>query len=164
MSEPTARPERGPKGYAFPSGSDLLLRWTDAEERLREARFYWLATTNPDGTVRVRPIWGAWIDGCFYFDGHPATGWARNLARDPRASIHLESAAQVVIVEGHVEDLESTDVELGELIVAAWSQKYGRLAPDPVGQGVFRLVPTRARGWSEDLSDGTVWSFEGCPS
>ena len=73
--------------------------------------------------------------------------------------MHLESAADVVIVEGMCEDLESTDPELGERIVSAWSAKYGRLAPDPVGRGIFRLVPERARGWSEDLSDGTVWSF-----
>ena len=164
MSEPSARPERGPEGYGFPSGSDRLLRWADAEERLREARAYWLATTNADGTPRLRPVWGVWLDGCWYFDGHPATQWAQNLARDPRANVHLESASNVVIGEGVVEDLESTDAELGERIVAAWSEKYGRLAPDPVGRGIFRLAPTRARGWSEDLTDGTVWSFEGRPS
>jgi hypothetical protein len=109
----------------------------------------------------VRPIWGVWVDGCFYFDGHPATRWARNLGRDPRAGIHLESATDVVIVEGECEDLDRVDPEVGERIVSDWTSKYGRLVPDPVGSGMFRLVPVRARGWSEDLSDGTVWTFEG---
>jgi hypothetical protein len=31
--------------------------------------------------------------------------------------------------------------------------------PDATANGIFRLVPTRARGWSENLADGTVWEF-----
>jgi general stress protein 26 len=164
MSDPTARPERGPEGYAFPTGTDKFLRWADAEERLRDSRAYWLATTNADGTPRVRPVWGVWLDGCWYFDGHPATQWAQNIARDPRANIHLESGSNAVIVEGVVEDIEAADPELGARIVSTWTEKYGSYPPDPVGRGIFRLVPTRARGWSEDLKDGTVWTFEGRPS
>ena len=100
-----------------------------------------------------------WVGGNLYFDGHPKTRWARNLARDPRASVHLESAAHVVIVEGLVEDLERTDADLGERVATAWSEKYGRFVPDPASDGIFRLVPNRARGWSENLKDGTVWTF-----
>jgi hypothetical protein len=159
MQEPNARPERGPQGYSFPTESDHLLAWTDAEARLVEARHYWLATTSPDGVAHVRPIWGAWMDHAFYFDGHPHTRWARNITRDPRASIHLESAMNVVIVEGIAEDIERTDERLGAAVAAEWERKYGRLVPDATANGIFRLVPTRARGWSENLADGTVWEF-----
>lgn len=159
MAIPAARPERGPEGYAFPTGDENLLSWEEAERRLADARFYWLATTNPNGTPHVRPVWGVWIDGCFYFDGHPHTRWARNLAREPRASFHLESAANVLIVEGVGEDVERTDEELGRRIAAGWEKKYGRLVPDPAARGIFRLTPQRARGWSENLQDGTVWTL-----
>lgn len=159
MSIPAARPERGPKGYAFPTNDEHLLSWEEAERRLADARFYWLATTNPDGTPHVRPVWGVWVDRCFYFDGHPNTRWARNLAREPRASVHLESAANVLIVEGVGEDVERTHEELGRQIAARWENKYGRLVPDPATRGIFRLTPQRARGWSEDLKDGTVWTL-----
>ncbi len=158
--KPTARPERAPKGYAFPTGDEALLDWDDVERRMKDARFYWLATANADGTPRVRPIWGVWVDGHFYFDGHPRTGWARNLTRDPRVSIHLESADHVVIVEGEAEDLERTDEDLGKKIAASWDEKYGMLVPDATAKGIFRLTPSLARGWSEDLGDGTVWTFE----
>lgn len=158
---PAARPERGPKGYAFPTSDEQLLSWQQAERRLADARFYWLATTNSDGTAHVRPVWGVWVSGCFYFDGHPHTRWARNLAREPRASLHLESAANVVIVEGVGEDVERTDKTLGHRIADAWEKKYGRLVPDPAARGIFQLTPIQARGWSEDLRDGTVWTFEG---
>lgn len=157
--KPAARPERAPKGYAFPTSDEALLDWEAVEQRLKEARFYWLASTNADGSPRVRPVWGVWVDGCFYFDGNPHTGWARNLARDPRVSIHLESAESVVIVEGLGEDVERTDEELGRKIAASWDAKYGRLVPDAAARGIFRLTPRRARGWSENLTDGTVWTF-----
>lgn len=159
MAEPTPRPERAPKGYAFPTSDEALLDWAGAEQQLKDARFYWLASTNGDGSARVRPVWGVWVDGCFYFDGHPHTGWGRNLARDPRASIHLESAEHVVIVEGLGEDVERTDEELGRKIAESWDAKYGRLVPDAATRGIFRLTPRRARGWSENLTDGTVWTF-----
>jgi hypothetical protein len=160
MAMPAAMPERGPKGYAFPTSNEPLLSWEEAAHRLVDARSYWLATTSPDGTPHVRPVWGVWVAECFYFDGHPHTRWARNLARDPRSSIHLESAANVLIVEGVGEDVERTDEELGGRIAASWESKYGRLVPDPAARGIFRLIPRRARGWSEDLKDGTVWTFE----
>ncbi len=57
----------------------------------------------------------------------PTTRWARNLAQNPHAAVHLESAEQVVIVDGVVEDGE-TDEALGQRIVEAWNAKYGRLA------------------------------------
>ena len=160
MAFPVARPERGPKEYAFPTTDEHLLAWEDAESRLTEARHYWLATTNPDGRPHVRPVWGVWVDGCFYFDGHPHTRWARNLARDPRSSIHLDGGVNVLIVEGVGEDVERTDHELGGRIATSWESKYGRLVPDPAAHGIFRLTPHSARGWSEDLKDGTVWIFE----
>ena len=159
MPEPPARPARGPGGYAFPTDSDDLLAWNDAETRLAEARCYWLATTNPDGSPHVRPLWGVWVDGCFYFDGHPHTRWARNLSREPRASLHLESATSVVIVDGAAEDINETSPELGAAIASAWQAKYGRLVPDPATNGIFRLRPRRAHAWSEDLRDGTVWQL-----
>ena len=159
MVEPTARPERAPKGYAFPTSDEALLDWKDAERRLRDARFYWLATTNADGSPRVRPVWGVWVDRCLYFDGHPHAGWAKNLARDPRVSIHLESAERVVIVEGIGEDVEHATAEVARTIADDWDAKYGRLVPDAAAGGIFRLTPRHARGWSEDLTDGTVWTF-----
>ena len=159
MGDPSARPERGPSGYAFPAPGDDLIPWSEVAERLAASRHFWLATTNADGTPRVRPVWGVWVDDRFYFDGHPASGWARNIARDPRVVVHLESAEHVVIVEGTAEDVERTDADLGARITSAWQDKYGRLVPDAAANGIFRLTPARARAWSENLTDATVWEL-----
>jgi hypothetical protein len=65
-----------------------------------------------------------------------------------------------VIVDGLGEDIAQTSPELGEAIASAWEAKYGRLVPDPAAQGIWRLSPLRARAWSEDLRDATVWQLE----
>ena len=158
--EPTPMPLHAPKSYKFPQTPDGLLPWSHALERLERARSYWLATTRPDGRPHVTPVWGAWVDGALYFDGLPTTQWARNLKRNPAAAVHLESGDDVVILEGVMDDLE-TSAELGTRIVAAWDAKYGRLHPDPVGSGIFRFTPRTGRGWStSSLTDGTRWQFD----
>ena len=148
-----------PAGYGFPKDAAEMLDWTHAERRLQQARYYWLTTTGPDGRPHVAPLWGVWIDGAFFFDGHPRTRWARNIAANPAVCVHLESGDDVVILDGLAEDI-TTDATLGERIVAAWMAKYGRLPPDPAGSGLFRMRPHAGRGWShESLKDGARWQF-----
>jgi len=157
--EPTAGPTDAPPSYPFPKGEAGLLPWIHARVRLERAPNYWLATTRPDGRPHVTPLWGVWVDDLLYFDGIPTARWARNLAANPYASMHLESGDDVVIVEGVVEDLV-TDAETGERVVRAWDEKYGRLHPEPAAQGLFRLRPRNVRAWSAaSLVDGTRWRF-----
>lgn len=157
--EPTPERPHAPTSYEFSGETAGQLPWRHAEERLERARIYWLATTRPDGRPHVTPLWGAWVEGALYLDGHPATAWARNLRANPHASIHLESGSDVVILDGTIDDIQ-TDAALGERIIAAWHAKYGKLDPDPAGSGLFRFRPRRARAWSsESLSDGTRWRF-----
>ncbi len=148
-----------PLTYRFPQDDVGLLAWAHAEERLREARRYWLTTVRADGRPHATPLWGVWLEGALYFDGLPTTTWGRNLADRSEVTLHVEDGADTVILEGSVEDL-TTDTPLGQRIADAWTAKYGRLAPDAATCGVFRLRPRRARAWSrEDLTDGTGWTF-----
>lgn len=159
VREPVASPLNAPAGYSFPKDAAGLLSWSHAERRLEQAHCYWLATTSPAGRPHVTPLWGVWVEGAFYCDGHPQTRWARNIATNPAVCVHLESGDDVVILEGLAEDV-ATDETLGQRIIAAWMAKYGRLAPDPMGSGMFRLRPRVARGWShESLQDGARWQF-----
>ena len=153
-----SRPE-APPSYGFGKNSARMLPWSRAVERLEKARYYWLATARLDGRPHVTRVWGVWVDEALYFDGLPTTRWARNLVVNPALSVHLDNGDDVVILEGTVDDL-STDPELDSRIVEAWDTKYGRLHPDPVGRGIFRLRPRTARAWSnESLEDGTRWRF-----
>jgi hypothetical protein len=136
-----------------------MLDWPGVEARISAERAYWLATSNPNGSPHVTPMWAVWIEDALYFDGPPTARWARNLIADSRVSMNLQSGADAVIIEGLVDDLE-TDAALGEQIVAAWMAKYGSATlPEPVHQGLFRLRPRKVKAWSESLSDGAVWTF-----
>jgi len=152
----TSRVLAMPSGYGQQDREPLP--WSFAEERLVTATNYWLATTTATGKPHVTPLWGVWVDGALWFDGIPTATWARNSARNPAASVHLESGDEVVILDGVVEDIPTvTDGELAEAIVAAWNVKYGRLAPDPVADGLFRFAVRRGRGWSAFPGDATRW-------
>lgn len=160
-TEPKVSRPEAPPSYGFGKNSTRMLPWSHVVERLEEARYYWLATTRPDGRPHVTPLWGVWVHEALYFDGLPTTRWARNLAGNPALSVHLDNGDDVVILEGVVEDL-TTDPQLGSHIVDAWNKKYGRLHPDPSGSGILRLRPRTARAWSnESLEDGTRWQFGG---
>lgn len=157
--EPPASRPKAPAGYGFSRGPEGLLPWSHAAERLERARNYWLVTATPEGRPHATPVWGVWVDGALYIDGHPASRWARDLASNPTVVVHLESGDDVVIVEGTAEDLV-TDSQLGTRIVDAWNAKYGRLAPEPVTSGLFCLRPHAVRAWSNpSLEDGTRWQF-----
>lgn len=159
--DPLIGPVQAPQDYPFPKDATGLLPWSYALTQLEAARNYWLATTRPNGRPHVTPLWGVWVANAWYGDGAPTTQWSRNLATNPQATLHLESGEEVVIVEGAVENIMSmTDADLAARIVAAWDAKYGRLQPDPVGNGIVCLRPRTVRAWSSSsLQDGTRWHF-----
>ena len=143
--------------YRFPRSGDGFVAWSHVEERLTEAKNYWLATVRPDGRPHVTPVWGVWVDRGLYFDGLPTTRWGRNLAANPQATVHLESADDVVIFEGLVEDLDTTSADLGDRVIQAWTTKY-RLEPKPVRGGIFRLRPHTVRAFTGSLDHGSAWN------
>ncbi len=145
-----------PRGYRVAAGNELL-PWSDVVRRLAEARNYWLATVRPDGRPHVTPVWGAWLDDAFYFDGIFTSRWARNLGAKPAATVHLESGVEVVILEGRVEDVVP-DAVLAARIVEAYAAKY--VAPLPrAEEGMYCLRPRVVRAWTRWPDDATRWSF-----
>lgn len=146
-------------GYGIPETIEGVLPWSFALERLERAQNYWIATTRPDGRPHAVPVWGVLVEGTVYFGGGPETVWARNLARDPRVVVHLESGDEVVIIEGtairHTE--ENTDAALLTKIDDAYEPKYDMRHGTPV----WELVPRVAFAWSRYPDDTTRFAFEG---
>ncbi len=70
------------------------------EQRLQTERNIWLATNRPDGRPHLVPVWFVWHDGRFYIGMQANSVKARNLARNPKASLALEDGVRVVICEG----------------------------------------------------------------
>ena len=109
-----------PYGLRGPKEGMGLLPWSRVSERMGASYIYWISTTRKDGRPHSIPVWGVWLDETFYFSNGALT--ARNLARDPRVSVHLESGEDVVIIEGAVE--MASGKPLINRISTAYSAKY----------------------------------------
>jgi hypothetical protein len=90
-------------------------------------------------------VWGLWLADGLWFSTSPQSRKGRNLVRDPRAAVHLESGDEVVVLEGEVERVTLDDSTAG-----AYEAKYA-FRPDPADEsGLWlRLRPQVAYAWQE---------------
>ena len=134
-----------PQGYGVgdPQYGFEPIEWQWVVEQMSEARNYWVATTGPSGFPHVVPVWGVWLSDRFHFFTDRDSLKARNIRRDPRAVVHLESGDHVVILEGKLASrLASTE------IVSAYEAKYDMsLGQDP--GDVYTLNISKALAWTE---------------
>ncbi len=159
--EPVPSRPNLPAGYGIPrEPGPQMAQWEQVQDRLRQARNYWIATTRPTGRPHVMPVWGLWLEDGFYFGTDPASRKARNLAANPACAVHLESGDDVVIVEGTVDAVQDPALLLA--FAQAYQQKYN-IRPDLTNAAtrVLRLRPTTAFAWSEQdfLRSATRWRF-----
>ncbi len=134
------------------------VQWGDVAARLASAPRYWLTTTNGDGSPHPSPVWGVVHAGDLYWYTARSTRKARNLERDPRVSVHLESAQQVVIVHGEVVDLG--DPRRQRDVMVAFDAKYDNPGDEEYLPShndrydvLYLVIPRRALLW--DLDDFT---------
>lgn len=118
-----------------------MLEWEWAVERVEQARNYWICSTRADGSPHAAPVWGVWDGEGVVFGTSPDSAKGRNLARDPRVTVHLESGDEVVILEGEVER-----IAFGEDVLDRYEAKYDIRLEAPGG---FRLRPAVAYAWVE---------------
>jgi nitroimidazol reductase NimA-like FMN-containing flavoprotein (pyridoxamine 5'-phosphate oxidase superfamily) len=143
-------------GYGVPADAAGVLPWSHAEDRLRQAKNYWVATAGPDGRPHAVPVWAVWLDGALYFGAGPRS--ARNLEANPRVSIHLENGDDVVIIEGLAEAFADRDGALFPRVADAFAAKYDYRPEEPSG---YVLRPRVAYAWSSFPADATRWRFGG---
>ncbi len=151
-----------PKGYGLkgPRSGSGLMPWSRATAQLAQGRNYWINTVRADGAPHAMPVWGVWLDGRLLFSTSRASQKGRNLARDPRVVVHLESGDEVVILEGVAE--EENDVDQLIRFAEAYDAKY-HFRPDIHDREniTFAVRPKVAFGWLEkDFPGGaTRWIF-----
>jgi len=158
----------------MPSRRDQI-RMTDAELRafLDEQRIVQVATVGPHGRPHLMPLW-------YVVEEHAADpllrGWtfaksqkARNLERDPRATISIDDGVQYQDLRGAMMECD-VEVERDPAAVASYGmalfERYGpggELAPE-VREMVLaqaqkriglRFVPTRVVTWDHRKLGGT---------
>jgi flavin reductase (DIM6/NTAB) family NADH-FMN oxidoreductase RutF len=145
--EPTGRRRPGFRQlYGIRDESEGMLDWAWAVERLAASRNYWIVTADEDGRPRALPVWGVWFDDAVLFGTAGRSRKARNLDRDPRVVVHLESGDEVVILEGEVETIEVT-----EEIADEFQSKYDWRPELGLEDSTrwYELRPQRAQAWLE---------------
>lgn len=143
------------------------LEWEWAHKRLREATTFWLATKAFDGRPHVRPIWGFWQQGGFWFSTTNRS--VPYIEAEPEVVLHTDSGEEVVIVEGRCERLYGK--ELLQTISTGYLERYnhstvatdeGVFTPEGYGGPGFKIVPTKVLGWvAPQFNTATRWTFPG---
>jgi hypothetical protein len=153
LSEPPASRPRMP-GYGVPRSRKGLLTWRHVVERLEAASHYWVATASRDGRPHARPVDGVVVDATLYFSGGDVR-WVKDLRENPRISVHLESASDVVILDGRVEWVDGPpELVLG--INEASQRRHGwDTAP------AWALRPEVVFAWTNLGVDATRWRLRG---
>lgn len=109
--------------YGVPAGSEEMLPWSWARERLSKSHNYWFTTVRSDGAPHTMPIWGVWVDNAWYFSTSAKSRKAQNLSTDPHCVVCNEDAAEAVILEGIAHKL--LDSEIPRQVSVAYQAKYG---------------------------------------
>ncbi|MBZ5679058.1 MAG: pyridoxamine 5'-phosphate oxidase family protein [Acidobacteriia bacterium] len=138
------------------------LPFSHAEKRLTDSKNYWACTARPDGRPHSIPVWGFWIDRAIYFGTARSTRKARNLARNPAVSIHLESGDDVVILEGNAVEVDLNDSPTFKKLDAASRAKYKMpLMIIPRESVVYSVHPRTVLAWTEKdfPKTATRWTF-----
>ena len=151
-----------PNYGVLPEQFDGMLGWDWVEGQMAQARNYWIATTSADGSPHCVPVWGAWLDGAFFFGCDRQSVKAANIRRDCRAVMHLDSGDDCVIFHGRLVESQPSAAMLKRLN-AAYVAKY-RLDPqlDESGAQLYRLAPRKVLAWQERdyPASVTCWRFD----
>ena len=128
-----------------------------ADRRLRTDEIGWFTTVRADGTPVPVPVWFVWDGETILLYSQPRAGKVRNIAANPRVSLHLDTDAHgddMVVVTGtaHVEESAAPMHE-----VPPYAEKYraridaafgGRFAEVAADYSVpIRIVPDRISGF-----------------
>lgn len=154
---PKPEPPRPIAGYPLPDAPQL--DWSFVAERMTAATYYWVTSAAADGRPHAAPVWGVWFEDRLYFDGSPATRWARNLRASPTVAVHPPDAEQVVMVEGTARMLEDDELSATEweLLDGVYQTKYTLEQGSPF----WVVQPRLVLAWDgPQLGTMTRWRFD----
>lgn len=162
MNSPKVIRPTFPPGYVEKPASFLTWEWV--AKQLTESKHYWLCSVRPNGKPHVVPRWCVFVDGKIYYDGSPETRHAQNIGKNPHVSLHLESGAEAIILEGTATLAGKPSPELGKKLSQAY-KKYKEFgyAPKPNSWdegGLFVFTPRQCIAWSSFTKDPTKFIFE----
>ena len=157
-SDPVAERPRMPKGYGVPETADGLMAWSDVRPVIEATKIYWIASVRPEGKPHVIPIWGAWVDDVYYFEGGSDTRWGRNLQANRAMVVHLEQGNLAVMIEGRYEVVD-LDQATCDAVNDQYARKYAPYKPEGNCSGWHSMRPSAAFAWEKFPGDATRFRF-----
>ena len=127
-----------------------------AEARLREEQIAWMTTVRSDGQPQTVPVWFLWDDEGFLIYSQPDRQKLRNIARNSRVGLNLNSnerGGDVVRVEGTAEVIEDAPpANEIESYVEKYRDSIARIGFDAEGFAraysiAVRVTPERWQVW-----------------
>jgi hypothetical protein len=161
MAEPTIDRPGIPPEYGLAKAT-AFVPWEHVEDRLRDARMYWIATVTPAGRPRVRPIDGVYLDRALYVGGSPETSWVQDIGPAGPVSVHLEGPTDIVIVEGAATVRRAVHAPLAERLAMASNAKYpeyGMTAAFYRENGAIEIGIRKVVAWTDISRDPTRFTF-----
>ena len=123
---------------------------------LRDDIILWLTTVTSEGQPQSSPVWFLWEDGSFLIYSQPGKPKLRNIAANPRVSVHLrgtEDGSDIATFDGTAEvDPDAPPADR----VPAYVEKYRShirgegWSPKSFAEDYsqpIRVTPTAARTW-----------------
>jgi PPOX class probable F420-dependent enzyme len=128
-----------------------------ADRRLRTDEIGWFTTVRADGTPVPVPVWFVWDGETILLYSQPKAGKVRNIAANPRASLHLDTdrhGNDMVVVTGVARVDPTTPAAT---FVPAYVDKYRARIDESFGGRTeelaadysmpIRMVPDRISGF-----------------
>jgi nitroimidazol reductase NimA-like FMN-containing flavoprotein (pyridoxamine 5'-phosphate oxidase superfamily) len=156
MAEPTRSRPHFPPGYLEKIGDKQQIEWSAVRALLEGVKIFWLGTVRPDGRPHATPIWGAWVNDTYFWDGSPETRWARNLTANPAIVVHIEQGGTAVMVEGDM-SFETIDQATLDAVAASYTARY-TYKPDHL-EGWYVVRPQRVFAIPGDLREAAKFTF-----
>ena len=123
--------------------------------RLEEEQVIWLTTVGPDETPQPSPVWFLWDGETIHIYSQPGTPKLRNIARNPRVSLHFNGdfhGGDIIVLTG---DARIVDDGPPASAVPDYVAKYAggiesiSMTPEAFAQAystLIRVTPTAVRG------------------
>lgn len=146
-------------GYGVPQSSEGTLPWQWALDRLTASHNYLLTSVRPDGAPHVMPVWGAWLEGAWYFSTAATSRKSRNLEQNANCVVCNDNVEDAVILEGTAQQLK--DEEIPKQAFADYKAKYG-WDLDPKRGPIWKVTPKTVFAMPEQQFPEAVtkWVFE----
>lgn len=130
----------------------MPLSQTEIDQFLGEPHIAVVATSGPSGKPHAMPIWYLWRDGKVLFHTGPESKKMRNLRKNDRVTVVVDSKQapyKVVIVEGKAEELPGDKALSREIAIHYLGETQGARYSDQSGEpsALVQVTPSKVISW-----------------